>query len=454
PLPDLRSLAAAPAEALAYALLIAALFGLYALAYGRARRAARPPRPALVGLAALLFGLPLLFAFPINATDVYGYVLHGRTASVYGRNPYLSAPAENGDPLAPAVGEWADLSSPYGPVWEGLAAAVTRAAGGQLWPSLLLFKGLGLLAHLGGGALLAAAQPAGDPRRRALAALLWLWNPALLLIFVMNGHNDGLMIFWLLLGWWLIGRGRPGLGLGLAVLAPLTKAIALLAPPFLLLAAWRLAPSPAARARALLVGAGLGAALTWLAFAPYGPPWALAGRLASEASQTAGYSPLTLYILQAATLDIHPSFDRLAALAGAGVAALALWLVWRSWRGRPAARGAADLFFGYSLLALTFRLWYTAWPFPWLALDHLAAGEGSSAASPDMTGPRLLAGQSFLLLGQLSGLIYGQLRVELLLGSHLAAHWLGVPLIFGLPLLVGFAAAGRSARSRGPQTER
>ena len=125
---------------------------------------------------------------------------------------------------------------------------------------------------------------------------------------------------------------------------------------------------------------------------------------------------------------------------------LGLWLAWLTWRGRSALRAAADIFAGYILQAFRFRIWYAAWPFPWLVLDR-----GRADDTDVVSQGRLAAGLAFLLTSQLSVLVYGQIRTELLGNSHLRAHRAGIAFTFLLPLLVGLVVGAYSARSRDRQ---
>ncbi|MCA9872968.1 MAG: hypothetical protein KC441_04920, partial [Anaerolineales bacterium] len=97
-------------------------------------------------------------------------------------------------------------------------------------------------------------------------------------------------------------------------------------------------------------------------------------------------------------------------------------------------RGTADIFALYIVQALSFRIWYASWPFPWLVLD---APDAPSAWHTF----RLHAGLWFLLTAQLSVLIYGHLRVYALGGSAPLAHVIGVPFTFGLPLVLAWLSA-------------
>jgi len=249
------------------------------------------------------------------------------------------------------------------------------------------------------------------------------------LTFAVDGHNDGLMLFWVLLGLVLMRRGRSGLGQILMVVAPLTKPIGLLPLPFFFLATWRRLPHSRAKARFLLAS-GLGSlALAWLAVLPFGSPLDLVQRLALEATARAGFSLATLIMLVVGRLGLGPSIGYVARGATIWFALLALWLLWRTWRGRSPVRAAADILAGYLVQAFNFRIWYAAWPFPWLLLD---SKKGKVRCR------RLSVGLWFLLTSQLSVLIYGHLWDYLLNRDHLVTHLLGVTFTFGLPLLLAF----------------
>lgn len=446
PRPDIAWFAPWPWGVLAYSALLLVLLWLYWQAYRAALAAAHPPRLAAILLPAALFSLLLIGAFPINALDIYNYLLLGRVEAIFGHNPYLVAsadiPQENWLPYA---GEWGKGISPYGPVFQAAAALIARLSGDHLLTGLLLWKALGALAMLGSALLIWLLLAPSTPGRRAAHTLLWAWNPALLLIFAMNGHNDGLMIFWLLAGLLLVRRQRPVLGFAVMLLAPLTKLSGLLPIPFLLLATLHGLPDGRSRLRLLLGVAASWLLLTVVAFLPYGSPLLLLQRLLNTVTG-AGYSPLALLLLTARELNLPLEREQ---LAGAGLLLLALvgaWLLWRTWRGRSPLRAAAEINVAYPLLSLGFRIWYAVWPFPWLVLDLPdAADEGAEGERERwMRRFRLRAGVGYLIATQLSVLIYGPLRLALLGGSSYWAHVLGVAFAFGLPLVLAWLSLPRA----------
>lgn len=450
PSPDIRALAPTLGNAAAYGGLLCTLFLLYLLAYRLLQRIDSGASFVLVFLSATLFCIPLLSTFPINATDLYRYFIRGRISSVHGENPFLMPVAALDDePYAVLAGEWANETSPYGPMWELTAAAVTGVVQDDLTAGLLAFKGVSVLSFLAAGLLIWLAMAEVSPAKRSALALLWVWNPALLLIFVANGHNDSLMLVWLLLGWLLMARGRTQVGMIVMLLAPLTKPVALLALPYFFLAGWRSFPNRQTKWRCLLLTAVSGLVLLWLTFLPFGSPLDLAQRLLGEASSGGGFTPLSYIILEVREAGFNPSFRPLIRLFTVLFLLFAAGLLWLTWRGRSPLRAAADIFAGYILQAFRFRIWYAAWPFPWLLLDT-----GQTDVSDSRSKGRLAAGVTFLLTSQLSVLIYGQLRTELLGNSHLRAHRVGIAFTFLLPLLVGVIVAAYNGRSNDRQREK
>ncbi|MBP6015635.1 MAG: hypothetical protein KA586_02865 [Candidatus Promineofilum sp.] len=433
---DIRTFATTLPAGLAYASLVLALFGLLVWAFRWAKSDGMGPKPLPFILAGtLLLALPLIWAYPVNATDIFGYVIRGRITSAYGESPFSSpAAAFVGDPFMPLVGEWAGDTTPYGPLWELIAAGLTAISGDNLLLGVLLFKGLSLACFLITTVLIWRLLPAG--RARSAFTLLWAWNPALLLTFVLDGHNDALMLLWLLLGVWVAGRGRLLFGFLVMTLAVLTKPVAALALPFFFLGFMRGIPAGRRRWQFGLAALGGAILLAWLAFWPWagtangplGTATELAARLAREANGGAGYSPsVWIYVV----LGRRVTIEIIGLVLRVLFVALGLGLAWLGARGRAAFRGVADVFYGYVVTALNFRIWYAVWPFAWLILD--AGQQAEHTNSIPAVNYRMGVGFWFLLTTQLSVVVYGHLRVYLLGGDQGLAHLIGVPLVFGLP---------------------
>ena len=169
-----------------------------------------------------------------------------------------------------------------------------------------------------------------------------MWNPALLFTFVMGGHNDGLMIFWLLLGYLLLQRREtPTIGILVMGLGALTKLIALLPLSIFAVAAWRRMGEERYRVLVRTVVGGL--LIAFLHFLPFGSPSLIVERLAREATAGASFSPVLFAYFGAERMgdpfpaEILPDVSILLFLP------LALFIFWLTWKKRPAVRAAADL---------------------------------------------------------------------------------------------------------------
>ncbi|MCP4416403.1 MAG: hypothetical protein GY805_07265, partial [Chloroflexi bacterium] len=298
PLQDVRTFAPSLLGGLGYGVLLLALFGLYWLSFRVVQNGYVAPSLLVLLATAVLLAIPLLNSYPINANDVYLYIINGRVGSIYNENPYTVAPNTfPDDPFLPMAGEWAGETSPYGPLWGLLATAVTQQTQNNLLAGLLAFKLVGLLAHLSCGWLIWQLLARANPAKQRSFTLLWLWNPALLLMFVVDGHNDVLMMVWQLLGIWFWQRKQPSMTLLFLLLAALTKPIALLTLPFFGLAAWRTLPNNQVRLRFVGLTAVLLGTAVWLTFLPFGSPFDLMDRLLRESASYPGFSLATLLLL-------------------------------------------------------------------------------------------------------------------------------------------------------------
>ncbi len=432
PQADIRTFTPSLWSSLWYALWLCGLFALYWLAFKAVRWGKRPFSLTAILLTTSLFAIMLWLTYPFNATDLYRYVIRGRIQSTYGESPFATPPNQfPDDPLADYAGEWADAASPYGPIWELSAGLLTRLSDENLLAGLLLFKGFAVITFLINTVLIWLLLTPQQTAVRVAYTLLWAWNPALLLIFIADGHNDGFMIMWLLLGLFISRRGHATAGFLVMLLAPLTKPIGILALPFFFLATLRSMPNWWARGKFTLT-ISLGAlTLLLISFLPFGSPLDLLARLAREITAVPGFS-VAVMLSFIASLFGQPVTQTLLSTIGLPLTITAvimgIWLLWRTWQGRVPERRAADIFGLYIWQALGFRIWYAAWPFPWLLLD---TPNGDSRLTY-----RLRVGLWFLLTSQLSVLIYGHLRIYALNGSQAAAHLIGVPFTFGLPFFL------------------
>lgn len=363
-------------------LLLAVFAALFALYFTAATVAYRwlPGRgsAALILAWALLFQVTLFFMPGLFTTDVFSYAMYGRIGGVYGFNPYFAVPGDfEGDRLVEWIHPiWHFAPSVYGPLWVNLSAWLSAATWG--WTSVdqvLAYKAVVNLAHLANVGLTWALLGQFQPKTRVAGLLLFAWNPLLLFEFAGNGHNDALMLTFLLLGLLLLARGRPEWGvLGLGLSVWVKYATALVAP--LYLAVWaRRSPTLAGKARMLLLG---GLSLSLLGLLLYLPWWegpAVLGPIFDWARGPlyANHPPRVLARLLVDGGLVGAEMDREAALRlaleGLKQATRLLlggYLVWEVWRTRTLddlAPAAARVFLVFLLVVQTWVLsWYFTWP--------------------------------------------------------------------------------------------
>jgi hypothetical protein len=240
----------------AFQALYLAAFGCYALALLRLPRFAALPRVGgVVFVVALAARLALIAAPPSLSDDIYRYVWEGRVL-VHGGNPWTQSPLDlaliplRDARIHPAVNH-PELATIYPPLAEAgfalVAALSPTVTAMKLW---ILLHDLALVAIL-----LAALRRDG---RSPAWAIVYAWNPLVLVEVAGSGHNDPSAMVWLLVAI-VAARARPLLSAAALSAGALVKLAPLVALPFL----WRLWPW---RARALalaLTGAGLGA-FAWL----------------------------------------------------------------------------------------------------------------------------------------------------------------------------------------------
>jgi hypothetical protein len=197
-----------------FSLLLIGAAALAALAIIQGVRVVHADQRALMlvlGVAAAL-GITLLLLPALPSDDVFSYTLYGRIAAVHHANPLIAVPSDfPHDPFLTLV-FWRNTRSVYGPLWlmlsQGLSL-VAQATGGRLVTYVVLFKLVGLAAHLANALLIWAILGMLAPRRQLMGTLLYAWNPLCLLEFCASAHNDAVMLTFLLVAVYCFVRASP-----------------------------------------------------------------------------------------------------------------------------------------------------------------------------------------------------------------------------------------------------
>ena len=217
-----------------FLLLAAIAFVAYMVASVRLLRpGARGSRRLIVWLfvAGVAARAVLLPATPTLSTDIYRYLWEGR-AVAQGYNPFALAPD------APELERYRDglydgvshkhMETIYPPVAQAVFSLGARLSNGVTMQKLL-FTLFDIATAL---ALLMLLRARGRP---AAAVVVYLWSPLVIIETAHSGHVDPVGVFFFVLGLWWLERERPASALVAGAISVLTKYLALVMTPFLLL---------------------------------------------------------------------------------------------------------------------------------------------------------------------------------------------------------------------------
>ncbi|HXD55026.1 MAG TPA: hypothetical protein VN618_09770 [Solirubrobacteraceae bacterium] len=187
---------------------IVAMYAGYLLLLRRAGRV--PARWVIVTILAV--HAVFILSPPLALTDLFNYVNYGRMEAVHHLNPYTTIPIlEPHDDPSYALSNWHQLLSPYGPLFTMLTfAVVPLGVAGSFWALKVILAATSL------GTLLLVWRSAKLLGRDPVTAIALVGLNPIVLVWGLGGdHNDFLMLFFIMLGFYLLlharelERGRP-----------------------------------------------------------------------------------------------------------------------------------------------------------------------------------------------------------------------------------------------------
>lgn len=191
----------------------------------------------------VVFNVVFLLGRPLFSIDIYSYIAHGYLATTPGSNPY-QVPVSDvidspfGRALVPFGWRPVHGVSPYGPLWTQVETLAFRLA--QDVPTvLLLLKIVIVLASLGSALIIWKILGHVRPKDQLLGTVAYLWNPMIVVEFASEGHNDALMIVFVLLGLYLAVRLWRSFAITALLLGVLSKFIPLILLPAQIMFLWR-----------------------------------------------------------------------------------------------------------------------------------------------------------------------------------------------------------------------
>lgn len=350
----------------------------------------------------IVAGLLFVAAPALPSHDVFIYADYGRAIVSHGANPYFVPPVvvSPHDPIT-ALDDWKNVPAAYGPFWLAMCAFFALFLGDNPVHYVFAFRLLGLLAHVLNTLLvIGILHTMGRSRRTILpGALLYGYNPLVLMESCIGPHNDVLMVTCMLAGVYFALRTTrltelrsyllPVILMSLAVLIKFTSAPLLLFFGWLLLRRTLLEAeqqlSPVQRWRHAIVNvilASIVSCVTVLLF--YGPFWighsvsAIVHSFSSPPSASAAENSIMRSFVEWVKLHGVPAHTSLAYYPVHLLSEHGIWndinvvtllvtllagavLLWRN----PTMRNVvfATLFTFEAILVVTpwFYPWYTLW---------------------------------------------------------------------------------------------
>lgn len=222
PVPDTSGLVAA---SLLFFLALAFVAYCLALCLSWAKSGSRRILMSVVA-AGVLFSFFNAWSLPNLNTDIYNYIIRGRVAAVYGENPYgVAADQFPDDPIYPYASH-RFTNEPGGklPAWMALNILLAGVSGNNPVNILLTYRLALLLFNMANLALIVLIVRALDARYVLAGAVLYAWNP--IVILFAQSKTDTVMVTFVLLALWFLVKGiRWWLPFSMLMLSALVKLI-------------------------------------------------------------------------------------------------------------------------------------------------------------------------------------------------------------------------------------
>ncbi|MGH7203663.1 MAG: hypothetical protein ACREHC_04435 [Candidatus Levyibacteriota bacterium] len=171
-------------------------------------------------LFALFFQIIIFSSYPILSTDIFSYIFSERVSTTHHQNIWQVKPAAFPNDQFGVLADWKDTTSVYGGVHYLLYIIPSLLGGNDLLALVILYKVIPALFAVGSLSLCYLLLRSEKKELTAKRLRLVFWNPLFVLEIIGSGHNDSIMIFFMLLGIYLYRKNLwllSGIILALAV---------------------------------------------------------------------------------------------------------------------------------------------------------------------------------------------------------------------------------------------
>jgi len=405
---------------------------LYGLGWYIARRVHGPAAWMVVIIGSLVFGILLSYIYPIDASDLFNNILNGRIRSLYHANPFVQVANDfKSDEFFPLV-SFSYLPAAYGPVWELLAEAAVRLAGNGMFANVLALKWLPGIFLLASAGVIAGILKRQGSKFILAGVMMFAWNPIVLYEVWGNGHNDIVMVFFILLAVWAMLYKQHTLTILALIAGILVKFIPVLLIPAAGLISLRDLPDLRARIRYVVVTSFTAALLVYFAYRPF---WA-GYNVLSIPQRTRLFTtslPAVFYRISIPWLGQNRAAALISSAALILTISFAIWQGWRAYRNSSIYSFPQASFNILAFYLLVTCLWIQQWYSVWLIGLAPVLASGAAQLFAILFGFLAISKQLFLyplVIWPNPRPPQPRLEIELTLGV------LGLPWLLALALLV------------------
>lgn len=151
----------------------------------------------------------LWFSYNAFSYDLFNYIFDAKIVAFYHQSPYKVKPLDFlNDPMLGFM-HWTHRTSVYPPLWIGLSVIPFVLGFGKLILQLLSFKAMMIGFYLGTLWLIGKISAIMAPKQKVFNLAFYAFSPLVIIESLVSAHNDGMMMFFALLGFYFLLKKKP-----------------------------------------------------------------------------------------------------------------------------------------------------------------------------------------------------------------------------------------------------
>jgi hypothetical protein len=195
-----------PLSALLYILLLVLLFGFYITFLVLATKE-KLQRKFVWTIILTAAGL-LTFSYNAFSYDLFNYIFDARIFTHYQQNPYLHKALDFPSDHMLSFMRWTHRDYPYGPAWLGLTVPLSYGGFQYFLPTFILFKMFIVASYVGSVYFIGKIFRRLVPEQEVYGLVFFALNPLIIIESLVSAHIDSVMMFFSLLGFYLLLRQK------------------------------------------------------------------------------------------------------------------------------------------------------------------------------------------------------------------------------------------------------